>query len=67
MQQPGAGNLYWALAALPRPIVRFSDAFDMERRLFKLKFPELTELDRPRSPGNWRRWHKVFATGLPKC
>jgi len=54
VQQPGAQNLYWALAALPRPLVRFSDAFDMDRRLFELKFPELTDLDRPRSPDDWR-------------
>lgn len=55
VQQPGAANLYWALAALPRPLIRFGDAFDMERRLFELKFPELTDLDRPRSQDDWRR------------
>ena len=55
VQQPGAGNLYWALAALPRPLIRFNDAFDMERRLFELKFPELTDLDRPRSADEWQR------------
>jgi hypothetical protein len=55
VQQPGAANLYWALAALPRPLVRIGDAFDMERRLLELKFPELAELDRPRSHDDWRR------------
>lgn len=55
VQQPGAGNLYWALAALPRPLVRFGDAFDVERRFFELKFPELADLNRPRSQEDWRR------------
>ncbi len=62
VQQPGAANLYWALAALPRPLIRFNDAFDMDRRLLELKFPELADLDRPRSEDDWRRLAQSLRT-----
>ena len=55
LQQPGAPNLYWALASLPRPLIAFDGALVMERQLLELKFPELAELDRLRSAAVWQR------------
>ena len=55
LQQPGAPNLYWALASLPRPLIAFDGALVMERQLLELKFPELADLDRIRSAAGWQR------------
>jgi hypothetical protein len=55
LQQPGAPNLYWALASLPRPLIPLDGALAMEGRLLELKFPELDDLDRPRSATQWQR------------
>jgi hypothetical protein len=55
VQQPGAPNLYWALAELPRPITSLAPGLETEERLLEMKFPELSDLDRPRSPQDWQR------------
>lgn len=51
--RPGAPNLYWALTALPRPIIDLRRAMEFEQRIFEMEFPELRELDRPRSAAQW--------------
>ena len=51
--QPGAPNLYWALTALPRPLVSMRKALELEWRLPESMIPELKQLDSPQSPAEW--------------
>jgi hypothetical protein len=50
---PGAPNLYWALTALPRPLIRLGKGEELEQRLLEMQFPDLAELDRPRPAEEW--------------
>jgi len=55
IQQPGAPNLYWALTALPRPLVDLRGAMETEMNMLYLSFPELADLDNPhRSAESWQ-------------
>ena len=45
IQAPGAPNLYWALANLPRPFLDLSTALDGEKSLLEKEFPQLKKLD----------------------
>jgi hypothetical protein len=45
IQAPGAPNLYWALASLPRPYLELSTALDGEKSLLEKEFPQLRNLD----------------------
>ncbi len=45
IQAPGAPNLYWALANLPRPFLDLSTALDGEKSLLEKEFPQLKTLD----------------------
>ena len=47
ISQPGAPNLYWALTALPRPLVSMREALETEQRMGENMVPELA---RPTSP-----------------
>jgi len=53
--QPGAPNLYWALTALPRPLVNLRKQLEVEQKLIENLIPELTkaELSRPRTDTEW--------------
>ncbi|WP_435017871.1 hypothetical protein TA3x_005492 [Tundrisphaera sp. TA3] len=51
--RPGSPNLYWALTALPRPLIDFRDALEIEQALVEDIVPELGELDRPRTDAEW--------------
>lgn len=53
MERPGAPNLYWAVTAMPRPLIDLRPALEFEQRLQELQFPDLADLDRPRSPAEW--------------
>jgi hypothetical protein len=53
ISQPGAPNLYWALTALPRPLVSLREGFEMEQRLGENLVPELAETDEPHSRAEW--------------
>jgi hypothetical protein len=53
VERPGAPNLYWSLTALPRPLIDVRRALDFEQRVVELQFPDLADLDRPRSAGQW--------------
>ncbi len=44
IQQPGAPNLYWALATLPQPLVDFRGAAEAEQNFIELSFPVLKDL-----------------------
>jgi hypothetical protein len=53
--QPGAPNLYWALTALPRPLVSLRDQLEVEERICESLVPELSEveLSKSRTPAEW--------------
>ncbi len=55
LAQPGGPNLYWALTALPRPLIGLRDHMELERKLLENLIPELSEaaLARPRNAAEW--------------
>ena len=54
IQCPDAPNLYWALSALPRPLVDFHLAAETESNMLYLEFSELRDLNKKKlSPGHW--------------
>jgi hypothetical protein len=56
IQQPGAPNLYWALATLPRPMIDFRRGFEAEFAEIYLTYPELRDLDKKElTVAEWRR------------
>lgn len=44
VQAPGAPNLYWALANLPRPFLEISQAVEGEKYVLEKEFPQLRTL-----------------------
>ncbi len=59
--QPGAPNLYWALTALPDPVVPLRNALEIEQRLGELMIPELREPETALSAAEWSvRLAKLF-------
>jgi hypothetical protein len=52
-ERPDAPNLYWALAALPRPLIDLRLASEFEQRSAESQFPDLADLDRPRTAEQW--------------
>lgn len=56
MQAPGAPNLYWAIAALPQPLVDVRKAIEFERGFPEQIFPFLKDAETvERSPQEWQR------------
>ncbi|HEV2971247.1 MAG TPA: hypothetical protein VGY55_14830 [Pirellulales bacterium] len=56
IQQPGAPNLYWALASLPRPLIDFRPGYEAEFAEIYLSYPELRDLEKKDlTPDEWRR------------
>ncbi|MFL5342650.1 MAG: hypothetical protein ACJ8F7_21165 [Gemmataceae bacterium] len=53
IDRPDAPNLYWALTVLPRPFIGWRLPMDTEAALPEMQFPELADLDRPRTPDQW--------------
>ncbi|HZY87413.1 MAG TPA: hypothetical protein VFE78_21430 [Gemmataceae bacterium] len=53
VERPGAPNLYWALTALPRPLLDPRGALGWEYHLLENQFPELGDLDRARTAEQW--------------
>jgi hypothetical protein len=53
VERPGAPNLYWALAALPRPLIDLSRAKDVEFQFIEMVLPELADLNRERTAEQW--------------
>jgi hypothetical protein len=51
--QPEAPNLYWALTALPRPLIPLRSSVEWEYRILEMQMPELADLDRPRTAEQW--------------
>lgn len=53
IERPDAPNLYWALTVIPRPITDLRKGYEFEYHLLELQFPDLADLDRPRSAKEW--------------
>jgi hypothetical protein len=51
--RPEAPNLYWALSVLPRPLIDMRHANEYEQAMLEMQFPDLADLDRPRTPEQW--------------
>ena len=51
--RPGAPSLYWPLTALPRPLIPSRDATENEQKSLDGFIPELDDLDRARTEGEW--------------
>lgn len=64
IQQPGAPNLYWALTALPVPLIDLRNAAEAERAGVELSFPELREVEQE----NWaaRHWQNFLDKAIPQ-
>jgi hypothetical protein len=62
IQQPGAPNLYWALSALPTPLVDMNDALEVESKGLELSFSQLKDVESAqRTPEQWRDVFHGFA------
>src|SRR5262249_46997498 len=53
VERPGGPNLYWALTALPRPLIDLRGAEEWEYGMVEMQIPELGDLDRERTPEQW--------------
>ncbi len=53
VERPGAPNLYWALTALPRPLIDLRGSEEWEYRMAEMQIPELLDLDRERTAEQW--------------
>jgi hypothetical protein len=53
VSRPNAPNLYWALTALPRPLVGVRACLEQEMKTVDRLVPELNDLDRPRTDAEW--------------
>jgi hypothetical protein len=53
VRQPDAPNLYWALTAVPRPLIDIRRGLEYEQRLIEMQFPDLGGLGRGREPESW--------------
>lgn len=58
MNRPDAPNLYWALASLPRPLLSYQRAMEMERTFVVADFPELADPHLADFTG--QQWRDVF-------
>ena len=53
VERPDAPNLYWSLAALPRPLIGIRGALEWEYRMLEMQIPDLADLDRERTAEQW--------------
>jgi hypothetical protein len=63
-EQPGAPNLFWALTALPHPLIELQSALDWEYRMLEMIYPELEDLDRERTAAQWDGLLRRVRTGI---
>jgi hypothetical protein len=64
IERPEAPNLYWALTALPRPLINIGRERDVEFRMLEMAFPELADLDRLRPAEAWDGILKQIRTDM---
>lgn len=64
IQQPDAPNLYWALTALPRPLIDMRPGVEAEMNALYLNFPELRDVE----DENWteEHWREFLNQALPE-
>jgi len=61
LSQPDSPNLYWALTALPRPLVDLRSSIELELRFLQMTVPGLENLDQLRTEEEWtERAHAVI-------
>jgi hypothetical protein len=53
VSQPDCPNLYWALSALPRPLVDVRPSIELEQRFLEMTVPGLDDLDQVKTPDQW--------------
>jgi hypothetical protein len=63
-QHPDAPNLYWALAALPRPLMPLEHCFSFEQKWTSLELKELEEVDENHKPAGY--WEVFIDRILPR-
>jgi hypothetical protein len=62
IEQPDAPNLYWAMTALPRPLIELRKEAEFDHGVLEMTFRELKDLDRERTAEQWdATWRKVRA------
>jgi len=59
MQAPGAPNMYWALMALPRPMIDLRTSMQFEMQWIAFAFPQLNDADAPGRTAE--EWQKIVA------
>ena len=64
IERPDAPNLYWAITALPRPLIDQRKAEEWEYRMLEMEFAQLDDLDRERTAEQWDGILRRFRTGL---
>ncbi|MHC4398584.1 MAG: hypothetical protein ACYTG0_02780 [Planctomycetota bacterium] len=57
VEHPKSPNLYWALTALPDPLIDLRPMVDCERQVMLAHVPEVRDLSRQRSEKQWREIH----------
>ncbi len=69
LEQPDSPNLYWALTALPRPLIDLRRGMEFEYKYPEMQFPDLADLERPRTAAEWdaalarvrKEWERIVA------
>jgi hypothetical protein len=65
VQRPDAPNLYWALSALPQPLIDFRPGLEAESTGLFLEFPDLREVDKKDlAPQQWTKLLDKTVHGL---
>jgi hypothetical protein len=64
IERPDSPNLYWSLTALPRPMINLRNALELEQIFPSWQFPDLADVNRPRSAAEWDAALKRFRTEL---
>jgi hypothetical protein len=62
----GSPNLYWALTALPRPLIDLRRPLEWEYQMLKMQIPDLTDRDRGRTAEQWDAALRRVRTELSK-
>jgi hypothetical protein len=53
VERPDAPNLYWALTAMPRPLIDLRRGMEFEYSMLEKQFPQLGDLERQRTAEQW--------------
>ena len=64
ISQPNSPNLYWALSNLPDSLLQWDRAASLECDMFRLTFPAVNDLDRPRDSKEWSKMSRQLVEFL---